>query len=400
MNLLILMSHYPVPPRTGSTIMAYNTIKELAGRHTIDLICFGERPKSDDLEGLVRRIEVVTPSGWEKRMQRPIQILWMLIGTPGWIASRSSWVMKRRVAKILSDNDYDAIVTFDIAAIQYLPKSHYGRCIANIEDPPSIKFKQTRQLSVLSWLQRAKIHIYTHTARWYESRSFPALGRILVLSKEDKRAMEEEGGHQNLGYVPYGVTLPCDEELGGYETRSEGMIVVSGNMYHPPNVAGVLFFLREVFPLVLNGYPSSRLWVIGNSPDQRIYAAAEPFGEKVVITGAVSDISEYLRRAKVSVCPVQLKIGVQTKVLEALACGTPVVTLSSGNSGVQGISGSELWVEDEPRAYAARVVELLKGVGWTRLSANGRRLVKQRFSWKASALATEREIAVMIGLAK
>lgn len=384
-----------MPPRTGSTIVAYNTIKELASRHSIDLVCYGERPGPDELDVLVRRIEVVTPSGLERRMRRLNQILWMFAGIPGWIAARASRAMKRRVAKVLVENDYDVIVAFDFAAIQYLPKSQRGRCIANIEDPPSIKFALMRHLDVLSWFQKTKFLIYTYAARRYEGRIIPGLGRVVVLSEEDKRAMEIQGGLQNVGYVPYGVSLPSEEKIGAYESRSEGMIVISGNMYHPPNVDGVLFFLREIFPLVLTGYPGSRLWIIGNSPDRRIYAAAAPFDQKVVITGGVSEISEYLRRAKVSICPVQLKIGVQTKVLEALAWGTPVVTLSSGNSGVQGISGSELWVEDEPAAFASRVVELLKGDGWDRLSTNGRRLVEQRFSWNASALATEREIAAM-----
>ena len=48
--------------------------------------------------------------------------------------------------------------------------------------------------------------------------------------------------------------------------------------------------------------------------------------EGITVTGAVPEIRDYLRMARVSICPISLKIGVQTKVLEAMACGTPVVT--------------------------------------------------------------------------
>lgn len=389
------MPHYPAPPRTGSTIVAFNTIKELAGRHILDLICYGRQRKSEELERILQHIETVTPNRYETRLRRVYQILWMLSGIPGWIAVRASHLMNRRVAKILANHKYDAIIAFDFAAIQYLPKSYYGRCIVNIEDPPSIKFARTRYLEVLSWLQKIKFLVYEYSARWYERQVIPRLGRVLVLSEEDMCAMAQDYGYRNLGYVPYGVTLPCQTEILGFEDRTEGMIVFTGNMYHPPNVDGVLFFLREIFPLVLISSPDSQLWIVGNSPDRRIYAAASLFDAKVVITGSVSDVSVYLRRARVSVCPVRLRIGVQTKVLEALAWGTPVVTLSPGNSGIQGKNGDELWIEDKPDAFAQKVVELLKGYAWDRLSTNGRRLVEQRFSWKVSALATEQEIAAM-----
>jgi glycosyltransferase involved in cell wall biosynthesis len=88
---------------------------------------------------------------------------------------------------------------------------------------------------------------------------------------------------------------------------------------------------------------------------------AGSLGEHVVITGKVDDVSEYLRQAVVSICPVRLKVGVQTKILEALTFGTPVVTTSAGNSGIAGRSGEEMWVEDDPRNFAFRVVSLLRG---------------------------------------
>jgi glycosyltransferase involved in cell wall biosynthesis len=103
-------------------------------------------------------------------------------------------------------------------------------------------------------------------------------------------------------------------------------------------------------------------------------------------------MQEYLRRAKVSICPVRLKIGVQTKILEALSWGTPVVTTSAGNSGIGGCSGSELWVEDEPNIFASRVVSLLRGEGWNQLSEKGRKLAENGFSWERSAMAIEQHI--------
>jgi glycosyltransferase involved in cell wall biosynthesis len=88
-----------------------------------------------------------------------------------------------------------------------------------------------------------------------------------------------------------------------------------------------------------------------------------------------------------------LRIGVQTKVLEALASGTPVVTTAAGNSGIGAKSGVHLWVADEPMEYAARVVQLLRGDQWDDLSKRGMHLVKERFTWARSAMELESHIS-------
>ena len=98
----------------------------------------------------------------------------------------------------------------------------------------------------------------------------------------------------------------------------------------------------------------------------------------------------------VSVCPIRLRIGTQTKVLEALACGTPVVTTSEGNSGVQARPGEHLLVGDTAQDFAAATIGLLRGERWHELSENGRRFVIDNFSWEAGVGCLEailREVA-------
>src|SRR5438034_898194 len=79
----------------------------------------------------------------------------------------------------------------------------------------------------------------------------------------------------------------------------------------------------------------------------------------------------------------------QTKVLEALACGTPVVTTSAGNNGIRGVSGEHLYVADDPASFAANVVSLLRGEQWSKLAEQGRQLVLDNFTWEMSARRLE-----------
>lgn len=392
MRLLVVMASYPFPPRVGSAIVAYNNIKEISKKHSVYFICLDVSKEPGDFAKFVEQIEFVSP----KKVPRVIQlfryVFYMLLKIPIFITACMSREMQKRVRELLERDKFDAILLYETTAIQYCPPSSYKKVIVNVEDPQSIKLNRMKKLPIWSLWQKVKLFVYARLTARFENKYFPKMAEVLLLSEADMRDMRELDGYDNIGFVSYGVNKRSIEDIVGYEGRTEGMIVFSGSMFHPPNVDGALFFLQHIFPLVLQEYSAAILWIVGAEPDMRIRDAAACFGANVVITGRVNDMSEYLRRAKVSICPVRLKIGVQTKILEALSWGTPVVTTSAGNSGIGGCSGSELWVEDEPNIFASRVVALLRGEDWHRLSEEGRKLVEERFSWECSAAELEQHI--------
>ena len=392
MRLLVIMRYYPFPPRAGSTVVAYNNIKEISKKHSVYFICLDFAKELGDFAGFVERIEFISP----KKIPRIIRwfryIFHILLRIPFLPTTYMSRKMQKRVKELIERNKFDAILLYEIAMIQYCPPSSYKKVIINIEDPQSIRLNRMIRLPIWSLWEKIELLVTARLMTYYENRFFPKMAKVLLLSKADIQDMQEQGGYANLGFVSYGANKRPIENIIGYEGRTEGMIIFSGSMFNPPNVDGALFFLQHIFPLVLREYSTAILWIVGAEPDMRICDTTACFGEHVVITGRVNDMSEYLQRAKVSICPVRLKTGVQTKILEALSWGTPVVTTSAGNSGIGGCSGSELWVEDKPSIFASRVVALLRGEGWHRLSEEGRKLVEEHFSWERSAMELEQHI--------
>jgi len=378
------MTSYPFPPRAGDAIVAYNSIKELSKKHSVYFICRDVVKELGDFAEFVEQIEFVRPKKIAWFMHFFHSAFYMLLGIPIIITE-----MQKRVKKLIECNKFDVILLYGIGSIPYCPPAYYKKVIVNIEDPQSIKLRRMKGLPVCSLWEKAKLSVLEKLNEHYEKSFLPKIAKVVLLSEEDAKDMREKGKYENIGRVSYGINKQSIEEIVSFEERTEGMIVFSGNMFHLPNVDGALFFLRHIFSLVLQEYSTAVLWIVGAEPDTRIRDAAACFGEHVVITGRVNDMQEYLQRAKVSICPVRLKIGVQTKILEALSWGTPVVTTIAGNSGIGGCSGSELWVEDEPKIFASRVVALLRGEGWRQLSEKGRKLVEENFSWERSAMELE-----------
>jgi glycosyltransferase involved in cell wall biosynthesis len=366
-------------------------MKHLSKSHSLRLVCL--KPEKGFLHSpeFIDQLEFVCHRKVSRSVMWLRYLRHMLAGVPSIVSANTSLAMRRKVKALIEGGNIDATLLFEMSAIQYCPPSCYRKLIVNIEDPESIKLGRMTRLSVWSLWQTAKLFVLAGLAAHYEKTMLPRIAKVLLLSEADKQDMCEKVGYENLACVTYGVDQRGQQEPVGYEQR-EKAVVFSGNMYHPPNVDGALFLLTDIFPLILRAYPSAILWIVGADPDDRIVQAARKLRERVVITGRVEDVALYIRRATVSVCPVRLKIGVQTKVLEALSWGTPVVTTSAGNSGVGGVPGRHLWVEDEPGQFASKVVALLKGCEWSELSQEGRRFVAERFTWERSVRQLERHL--------
>ena len=310
------MGSYPFPPRVGSAVVAYNTIRELSKKHSVFVLCLDFPKTQGDLSNFVEGIEFVRPKAAQNLLRFFHYAFYMFFRIPILISERLSHEMQRHVRESSQRDIYDAILLFEISAIRYCPIACYNKMIVNIEDPQSIKLLRQRELSVwFSW-EKLKISLYAHLVERYEKSVLPKLAKILLLSEADATDLCEQGQYDNIGYVSYAITRRSDEDIFDYTERTKGIIVFSGNMFHPPNVDGALYFINYAFPIVLRHYSTAILWIVGAEPDARIYKAARHFDNHVVITGRVDDMSGYLRRAMVAICRSDLKLGFKRKYLK------------------------------------------------------------------------------------
>jgi hypothetical protein len=384
-DVVVVMRYFPFPPRTGSTVIASHTLPRLAARHRLHLVCAEQPERPGDGAEVFASIQCLTGPRYHPVWTRLRVAVHAAAGIPNVVSRNTAPHVREMVEEVAARTNAAALLVFEVMAVQWCPERLWPRTVANVEDPPSLKLERMTRITGSS-ARRAHMFVDAWAFGRYERDVLARLGRVLLLSEADVADLRARRKLANLRQVSYGVTA---HESLPREARAPGRILLSGNMFHPPNVDGSVWFLRRIFPRILKVAPDASLAIVGDRPSPRIVHAARRFGARVTITGRVPDMAEHLRSAMVSVCPIRLKIGVQTKVLEALAWGTPVVTTSAGNSGVAGIDGRQLFVADEPERFAARVVELLDGGSWPLLSAEGRRLVEERFSWARSVAELE-----------
>lgn len=161
-----------------------------------------------------------------------------------------------------------------------------------------------------------------------------------------------------------------------------GTVVFTGVMDSPANIDGVLFLLREIWPLVLKQRPQARLVIVGRNPPEQILALTRNEALRASATGFVDDIRPHVAAADVAVIPLRVGGGTRIKAFEAIAMYRPVVSTAIGIEGLDLVPGSHFLQADAAEPFARAVLSLLDDAAQRkRLADAGRALLEDRFTW-------------------
>lgn len=219
--------------------------------------------------------------------------------------------------------------------------------------------------------------------------------RVLVASEADRQALIELAESEPRA-DPRRIAMLANGVDGAYfqpgtSVRDPSTLVYVGRMGYHSNVRAVLWLIEQVMPLIWAQRPDVRLEVVGEAPVRAIRRQAARHPSRVTVTGTVPDVRPHLCRATISVNSLVYGVGIQNKVLEAMATATPVVTTPVGCRALQARDGEHYLVAADPEEFAAQVVRLLENPPLReRMGAAGRTYVECHHSWPVVACRLER----------
>jgi glycosyltransferase involved in cell wall biosynthesis len=212
-----------------------------------------------------------------------------------------------------------------------------------------------------------------------EERYLKLADHVLAVSDNDRNVFAKFLDPDKITVIPTGADI--DFFRPSAEPETPNSIVFTGSMDWLPNEDGILFFIKEILPLIRRKVPDVSLCVVGRKPSRRLQEAASS-ESKVQLTDWVEDIRPYL--AKAAVCIVSLRIGGGTrlKIFEAMSMGKAVISTSIGAEGLPVRDGEHLLLADSPAQFAESTVNLLGDAARRQqLGMAARDLVKENYSW-------------------
>ena len=281
---------------------------------------------------------------------------------------------------------------FDVVHVEHLRGAHFGAVAGGVPrvydsvDCITLLFDRTRHESP-RWTSRLMAQMELGRTRRYESRLLDMYDAVLVTSPDDKVALERLANPSRRYRQAPVVVLTNGVDLDYFAPldvpREPESLVFSGKMSYHANVAAALYLAQEIMPLVWARRPQATLTLVGKNPPPVIRAlASDP---RIQVTGYVPDIRPYLARAAVSVSPIRYGVGVQNKVLEAMAMATPVVTTPQACGALVVRDREHLLIAEGADMLACQIERILADPALAdSLGRSGRCYVETHHDWQAT----------------
>jgi sugar transferase (PEP-CTERM/EpsH1 system associated) len=252
------------------------------------------------------------------------------------------------------------------------------------------------------WLTKLELGRTSHYEGWLVGQ----FDRTLVTSATDQAALEQlattanptanlSASRSRVELLANGVDLEYFAPQS--KPRQAATLIFSGKMSYHANIAAADYLVKEIMPLVWQQRPDVDLWIVGKDPTRGVSELTDTpaiksgkITGKVVVTGTVPDIRTYLCQATIAVAPLRYGAGIQNKVLEAMACATPVIASPQAAAALHTQVGNDLLVGHTPQEFAQSILSLLASpTQQTRLGQAGRTYVQEHHAWAAAAVRLE-----------
>jgi glycosyltransferase involved in cell wall biosynthesis len=178
--------------------------------------------------------------------------------------------------------------------------------------------------------------------------------------------------------VPFGK-LQCALSKSRYQTyksraadfnTTKPQLVYVGYLGDQDNVRSLLWFIRQVLPQLRATMPGLALHLVGRDPALELLSIAMS-DRRIHFHNSLADAEMAGESFRVSIDPLLYEGGVDTKLVNALARGTPTVTTRAGVARMRGPSLDSIAVAESSRDMALQIRRLLTDKSSWRSMARG-----------------------------
>jgi len=221
-----------------------------------------------------------------------------------------------------------------------------------------------------------------------EQVSIECSDTVIAITEDERKNILEIDPNAQVEVIPNIHSI--DATSTGFSDR-EGLLFI-GHYLHSPNQDAVVYFVKEVLPLIHKQLPGVRFTMLGSSITDTVKALAS---ETVEAIGYVEDPVPYFSSHRVFISPLRYGAGMKGKIGQSMSLGLPLVTTAIGAEGMGLEDGRQALICDDPEGFADAVVRLYRDEElWRSISENGLAHIEKNFSYAAVRGALEKVLGV------
>lgn len=409
----------PYPLHSGGHVRLYNLIRELSEKHDITLVC-EKRPHqtaSDikEVERICKKVITV-----ERRKQWSLQNVAKSAFSPHsfLVTGHTHFEMQKKIQEELEQNSFDLIHVETFYVMQNLMKvlgeaydGDDARFVDGLRQTSDVKRYRLRNretnddipivlvehnieyLVYQKFVDRAPaamrplLSLDVAKIKREEALAWKQATALVTVSEEDKRVMQQAGFTATI--VSNGVDIESfafKQRIKNPEQKMKKLLFI-GDFKWIQNQDSAKFIIQEIWPLIRQQVTSDKqqvkLWIVAREIPDSILNLTDDSDVIFDVESSNKPTPEIFKEASVLLAPIRVGGGTSYKILESMACGTPVVTMQMSASAIHAEDGKQIMVGQTAEDLAEKTIHLLQNEEfYERIAQNGRKLIEEKYSWK------------------
>ena len=348
MRILFLTNLLPYPLNNGGKIKTYTTLKSMHLKgFTVDLVCFYEESKINKdyqneiikLCNSVHQLPLKLTTADNKKYMMKKAFFSLFSNYSFGVYKYYTEEMVDFLEKILKDNKYDCIYYDHLQLCVY--KKIIDRYCLNAKsildehNCESLIIKRNSK-DEKNFLKKIFLKIEFVKLRIFETNAIKSSDITIVLSKDDRNELQKMVKKDfNHTIIPIGIQRPQKIKHIDEDQNSDTMnILFVGSLTWSPNDSGMVWYLKNVMPVMCKKYGKFHIYIVGKNPSANLKNIASNY-ENVTVTGYVDSVDSYYDKCDFMIVPLFVGSGQRVKIIEAFSRGMPVLSTSIGAEGLE-----------------------------------------------------------------
>lgn len=385
MRILFLTPYLPYPLNNGGLIRVHHLLVNLGEKHDVTAICM--EPDNDAQAKGISVIEghgvtvktVPVANNQKKELKRLYQLLSLVSSKPYQYKQYHSNAMQNAISEHLGSNNYDLLM------VEFSQMGYYDldTNIPSFVDQHNVEYEIMHRTFETEKSPLRRLLAYSEWKKYYkhEIENCEKFIGCLTTSQRDAEILQQRSPNMECHVIPNGV----DSEFfkSSHTEIDPNMVLFTGTISYYPNTEGIVWFYKNVWPLIVEKKPNATFCIAGKSPPPEVQAIAES-DPAVTATGMVDDMRDYYNKAAVVVVPLRVGGGTRLKILEGMSMSKAIVSTSIGAEGINHTNGQDILLKDTPEEFSNAVLEVMADSTLRETLENGgRKLVESQYDWRA-----------------
>jgi len=337
MRILQLCKKFPYPIKDGEVIAITNLAKAFKAKGAeVHLLCintpkhFFDKSQLPDSFNFYQTIQSVSVDTDLKAHQAFLNLF-----------SSKSYHIDRFVNSEFSKKIKEALenITPDVVQLETLFLAPYVEVIRKYSTAKIVMRAHNVEHEIWSRitentdsiLKRNYLAYLTRKLKNFEVQHLNKYDLLVPITNRDLKTFEKLGFKGKHQVTPIGIDhhryhsapIEVDQPLS---------ISFIGSLDWMPNLEGMDWFLKNVWPTIINTFPEIRLHLAGRNTPDHLYKL-EP--QRIKVHGEVPDAKEFINQHPIMIVPLLSGSGMRVKILEGMALGRVVITTSIGLEGIE-----------------------------------------------------------------